>query len=288
MIKIFFRRLVEWWPFRRGQTRCIKLLSPLLLRKAENIAPVGRLSFPFQPYHWNFFFGVYEPETKHLINRMLESGDVFFDVGANVGYFSAVAANAVGDQGRVIALEPEPVHYDRLMRFAEINPGFKIDVLQAAISDQRGRMSFHVCDHPGWHSLIAEFPQAPINKAIEVETWSLDELLKVRGLAHSGAVKMAKVDVEGAEHLVLSGASEAVSHHWVQAFYVEVTPSNHSQEIFSKFLVAGYQAFRWDSKVRAWRQHHSNEVLSSQENILWLSSRFSQLQAMMVLRNGQA
>jgi len=278
--------IVQHWPLPRGQWRVISLFSKLFLSREESIAPIGSLQFPFQPYQWNFFFGTYEPETKLLINALVASGDVFLDVGANVGYFSAVAANAAGDHGRVIALEPEPVHYERLRRFAEINPSFNIDVLQAAMSDQRGRISFYVCDHPGWHSLIAEFPQAPITKAIEVETWSLDELLKLRGLDHFGAVKMAKVDVEGAEHLVFRGAAEAVAQHWVQAFYVEVTPSSHSKEIFSTLLAAGYQSFRWDSNARTWRPHHSNEALSLQENILWLSSRCPQLLTRIALGNG--
>jgi len=280
------RWIVQHWPLPRGQWRLISIFSKLLLRREENVAPIGALQFPFQPYQWNFFFGVYEPETKQLIQAILETDDTFLDIGANVGYFSAIAADVVGSTGRVLAVEPELEHYARLKRFVELNPAFQIQPLQAAMSDQRGRMSFYVCDHPGWHSLIAEFPQAPITKAIEVETWSLDELLKLRGLDHSGAVKMAKVDVEGAEHLVFRGAAEAVAQHWVQAFYVEVTPSSHSKEIFSTLLAGGYQAFRWDSNARTWRPHHSNEALSLQENILWLSSRCPQLLTRIALGNG--
>ncbi len=279
----FLRRLVERWPFLRGQTRLTLLLRPLLLVQTETIAPIGQILFPFQPYQWNFFFGVYESETKLLLTALLEAGETFLDIGANVGYFSAIAANLVGQTGQVIALEPEPVHFGRLKRLAEINRSFQINVLQAAVSDQCGRMSFCICEHPGWHSLIADFPQAPIKEVIEVNTWSLDELLMNRGLNHAGAVKLAKVDVEGAEHLVFFGASRAISQHWVQAFYVEITPSELSFEIFAKLLAAGYEGFYWHSNARTWVPHHANEMLSSQENILWLSNRNPQLKVLLSL-----
>lgn len=281
----FLRRLVERWPFWRGQTRLTLLLRPLFLVKDETIAPIGKILFPFQPYQWNFFFGAYEPQTKLLLTALLETGETFLDIGANVGYFSAIGANLVGETGQVIALEPEPVHFGRLKHLAEINRSFKIDVLQAAVSDQCGRMSFCICEHPGWHSLIAHFPQAPIKEVIEVDTWSLDGLLMDRGLNRPGAVKLAKVDVEGAEHLVFLGATAAISEHWVQSFYVEITPSELSSEIFAKLETAGYAAFAWHSSTGTWVPHRANEVLSSQENILWLSNRYPQLQMLLSLRS---
>lgn len=281
----FFRHLVERWPFRRGQTRLTLLLRPLLLVETETIAPIGQIRFPFQPYQWNFFFGVYEPQTKLLLTSLLETGDSFLDIGANVGYFSAIAANLVGQTGQVIALEPEPVHFGRLKNLAEINKSFRIEVLQAAVSDQRGKMSFCICEHPGWHSLIAHFPQAPIKEVIEVDAWSLDELLVDRGLNRPGAVKLAKVDVEGAEHLVFLGASAAVSQHWVQAFYVEITPSELSSEVFAKLDAAGYEAYVWHSSTGTWFPHRANEVLSSQENILWISNLNPQMRMLRSLQS---
>ncbi|HEY1081992.1 MAG TPA: FkbM family methyltransferase [Prosthecobacter sp.] len=270
MMSNILRTLVQRWPFSRGRTRLVLLLQPWLLRRDETVAPVGRLLFPFQPYHWNFYFGVYEPETVELVEALLGTGDTFLDVGSNVGYFSAIAANAVGGEGRVVALEPEPAHFSRLSRLAALNPEFKMDLLQAAMSDQCGRMSFYVCEHPGWHSLICSFPQAPIKESLEVDVWSMDELLKCRGLDRPGAVSLAKIDVEGAEHLVFQGGRQAVSQHWIRAFYVEVTPSRDSGLIFAMLHEAGYRPFRRASADRCWRPCPVDVELPAQENVLWL------------------
>lgn len=279
MLISFARWLVQHWPFQRGRWRLIDLFSKALLPCDENIAPMGPVLFPFQPYQWNFFFGVYEPETKGLLEILLGPGDVFIDVGANVGYFSAVAAGAVGTSGRVVALEPEPVHYGRLKRLAEINPSYPIDARQMAVSDLRGRMSFYLCDHPGWHSLIADFPQAPIKEVIEVDTLSLDTLLSECGLNSADSVRLVKVDVEGAEHLVLRGAAEAIRQQWVQAFYVEVTPSVHSGELVRLLAKAGYLAFRASPQGKGWYRDSLDQTPSVQENILWISDKNPQLLA---------
>lgn len=270
MMTSILRILVQKWPLSRGQIRLVLLLRPWLLHKHETVAPLGRLKFPFQPYQWNFYFGVYEPETVDLVEALLGSGDTFLDVGANVGYFSAIAANAVGIDGRVVAIEPEPSHFARLGRLASLNPEFKMDLLQAAMSAQRGRMSFYVCEHPGWHSLISSFPQAPIKESLEVDAWSMDELFKSRGLDQPGAVALAKIDVEGAEHLVFQGGRQAVSQHWVQAFYVEVTPTQNSGQIFAMLYDAGYRAYRRLRGASSWSLSPVDVELPAQENVLWL------------------
>ena len=65
--------------------------------------------------------GVWEPYETSLVLRLLQPGDVFVDVGANIGYFSVLAASLVGDAGKVFAFEPDPDNFQLLCANAELN-----------------------------------------------------------------------------------------------------------------------------------------------------------------------
>ena len=83
--------------------------------------------------------GIWEPYETSLLLRFLHPGDVFVDVGANIGYFSVLAASVVGEQGAVFAFEPDPNNYRLLCANAELN-GFagNIVAVEAALSDTAG------------------------------------------------------------------------------------------------------------------------------------------------------
>lgn len=83
------------------------------------------------------------------------------------------------------------------------------------MSDRVGTAQFYVCEHSGWHSLIKDFPNAPISKTISVPTTTLDKLLIDHSLTREGAVRIVKVDVDGAEILVLSGALKTIALHCI-------------------------------------------------------------------------
>lgn len=68
------------------------------------------------------YFNSYAPLVTHAVRRFLKAGDVFFDIGANVGYISAIAAGLLGTHGQVHAFEPVPEHFARLQRLARLNP----------------------------------------------------------------------------------------------------------------------------------------------------------------------
>ena len=65
--------------------------------------------------------GVWEPYETHLVLNLLEPGGVFVDVGANLGYFSILAAACVGERGRVYAFEPDPDNFALLQANSETN-----------------------------------------------------------------------------------------------------------------------------------------------------------------------
>src|SRR4051794_24641093 len=97
-----------------AQTRVGSLVS-LPLRLIPPKAIVCVLWGPCKGCRWGtgagvdgYWLGNFEPSTVDFAVRALRSGDVFLDVGANVGYFTLAAARAVGPAGRVVAFEPLP------------------------------------------------------------------------------------------------------------------------------------------------------------------------------------
>jgi FkbM family methyltransferase len=128
--------------------------------------------------------------------RAVRPGDVVYDLGANVGYYSLAAARRVGPHGRVIAFEPLPDVADVLERHLAVNGIRNVTVERCAVSDEDGEAWFD----PGVGSAYGRLSETG---RIRVPTVSLDRFCAVRGLPLPNVVK---IDVEGAELQALRGA----------------------------------------------------------------------------------
>lgn len=111
------------------------------------------------------YLGLYEPATVQALSRFLAAGDTFLDVGANIGYLSAVGAALVGPTGQVHSFEPVPRYFQRLKRLAEMNPTYTIIPNQVAASDGQGTAVIHTSiTSIGGNSIIpgSPFPLPPV------------------------------------------------------------------------------------------------------------------------------
>jgi hypothetical protein len=66
-------------------------------------------------------WGFYEKYETALFKRLVKKGMVVVDIGANIGYYTLLAAHLVGDKGKVFAFEPDPNNYDLLCKNIEVN-----------------------------------------------------------------------------------------------------------------------------------------------------------------------
>jgi FkbM family methyltransferase len=144
--------------------------------------------------------GVWEADVMKLLARTLKPGGVFVDVGANVGFHTVLAARLVEPGGKVFAVEPAPWTLE-LLRANVWRSEADVTVLPVAASEARGtvRLSFDPAHRSG--AQIGEPGPGP-----EVGAAPLDELVP------DVAVDVLKVDVEGAEPLVLRGAQRLLGH----------------------------------------------------------------------------
>jgi FkbM family methyltransferase len=150
---------------------------------------VERLYFIYKRYLEAPGFGA----ARHCV----ASGTWVIDVGANIGYFTSMAAGWVDGKARVIAIEPEPGNLERLNKWlVRRNIQENVDVISAAASDRNGKCNLVVNEtHPGDNRLGED--------GEEVLAITLDSLMKKR----SGATfSLIKLDTQGAEMSVLKGA----------------------------------------------------------------------------------
>ena len=139
----------------------------------------------------------HEPLTLKLIERLLVPGDVFVDIGANIGYFSLLAAQRVGTGGRVFSFEPNPAAVEKLRRNFALNPTLRAEIVAAAVSDTSGEVRLVQPDP--WNLGGVRIDSLG---SIAVRCAPLVTLAPAL-LDHP--VQLVKIDVEGHEASVLRG-----------------------------------------------------------------------------------
>lgn len=150
-----------------------------------------------------------EPELRQL-DRFVGPGEVFVDVGANIGLYTLKAARLVGPTGRVIAVEPGAVAGDQLLANVALNGFDQVRLVRGALSDRSGEgVLRHVPlgNDPQAYSLLPD-PAAPDGE--RVRTLTLDELCAECGLDRLDCLK---IDVEGGEEQVIAGGLSAIERH---------------------------------------------------------------------------
>lgn len=161
------------------------------------------------------WLGSYELDMQNRIAQELRPGTVFYDVGANAGFYSLLAAALVAPE-MVYAFEPLPANAAYLRRHLELNRIQNVKLFELAICDQTGTAFFSTektramgkLEHVG---------------NLSVRTATLDALLQQQRLAPPDFIKM---DIEGAEYLALLGAKECFAQHRPKLFL-----ATHGREV---------------------------------------------------------
>ena len=227
----------------RGKGR---LLNALVKPQGEIIATVfeSRMTLDLSDQiQRNVFLGTFEPtETKQVI-QYLKPGMTFVDVGANIGYFTALAASKVGPHGNVFSIEPSPYAFDRLKRLVDENNLKQVRLAQVGVSSRSGPETLYVpTQESGNHSptLLQHSEGSPIT--IEIKT--LDELVAEWNLEQ---IDLLKIDIEGLEMKAFKGATQTLAKGKIRAILCEfndfwlTSASSSPDELFQFLLDAGFE-----------------------------------------------
>lgn len=145
-----------------------------------------------------------ERSIFNVMRSVLRPGDVFVDIGANIGVYTVFASRLVGKLGRVLAIEMMPETASRLEKHVQMNGLENVEVFRCALSDTRGQ-KVRATVQPGKFgqaTIAVDSERYGFGSAVDVETETLDQLVAAAGV--QGA-RMIKIDVEGAEIQVLRG-----------------------------------------------------------------------------------
>ncbi|MGA7275399.1 MAG: FkbM family methyltransferase [Candidatus Udaeobacter sp.] len=146
----------------------------------------------------------YEPHVTSALLSVLTPGDTFLDIGANIGYFSLLAASVVGETGKVICFEPN-VQNLRLLHASVLENGFQqVQVFPLAASDSRHVLKLQPF---GSNGVLAAAPSKPSNYQF-VQSVAVDDLVSAEGRVH-----VIKMDIEGYEALALRGMRQLIARH---------------------------------------------------------------------------
>ena len=160
--------------------------------------------------------GTYEVPMQQAIAANLSPGDVFYDIGANIGFFSLIAARRVGPTGHVYAFEPVESNAAAIVRSARRNHFETIKVFAQAIGSRTGTADLLTAQHLGEPvpALVGEPPDRVGSVCVEVLT--MDDAIARHGLRPPS---MLKIDVEGAELDVLHGMVETLCNRRPKLVY---------------------------------------------------------------------
>ncbi len=156
-------------------------------------------------------FGNLEQSVQEAMLRHLGTGGVFYDIGANVGFFAMLGAHLSGfEAGHAYAFEPTPDNAAEIRRNAALNVIPNLTVIEKAVANRAGTGRLQVVDDQSWSKLI-EYGEHPYTESvIDIELVAIDDLVA------SGEVRpptVVKIDVEGAELAVLQGMVATLAEH---------------------------------------------------------------------------
>jgi FkbM family methyltransferase len=168
------------------------------------------------PYAQIFTRGEFERAESTAVRALVRPGDLVVDIGANLGWFSLVMAEAVGPGGEVWAVEPTPPILRALKRNLALNESLNVRVFELALGDAAGTAEIHIFSGlPHGHASVSTLDRTDYNTH-EVERRTLDDLLDGRVPA------FVKIDVEGSELAVLRGASATIAAECPPMWMIEV------------------------------------------------------------------
>jgi FkbM family methyltransferase len=223
----------------------------LMARFLPKVITVRGSKMYTNPHEATFFLtAAFDPESYYegidkIFEKVIKKGDTIVDMGANIGFYTLLAANLVGEKGKVYSFEPDPKTNILLKMNVELNNYHNVVIIQKAVSNQTGTAKFYLSTEPGADTLYRESS----GKYIEIETETLDHYFQDK----DQTIDVIKMDVEGAEIAALSGMDKILRQNNNLKMFLEFVPRNvkragYTTDIFfNNFSSYGFKIYFPDS-----------------------------------------
>lgn len=273
-------------PLEKGKYRLSELalrLSPFLDPQITVKTNDGRtiaLKTDNPSYRFIYFTGIYEPAVTKIFTQIVSRGDVCLDIGANIGWFTTLFQKLTGESGHVHAFEPVPSIFEHLRRNVTMNePPRNVTLNNIALGDVEKEIEMHVFrDLPDGHASMATFGEENY-ETFGCPMITLDSYLTQNKV---GDVRVVKMDIEGAELMMLKGASKLFDQKELPVLEVEMALAttrgfgylpNDLVEFISSH--GDYEFYEIDERQFKLRRIHGFQAEDAGANVLCLPAAFN-------------
>lgn len=257
----------QWWPIRLLPEKVVRLLQKRLSHDAKlylrekfgasyQLIPEEIVAIPDgrrirvgpDLSYWSIYYGKgYEPEASYVVSKIIKTGDVVVDVGANFGWYTTLFAIIVGEEGAVYAFEPVPQTFERLLDNLALN-GLEQRVVanRGAVGDVAGTVDLHVFNDLSFACASISTLDQTEYETFPASMITLEDYLSERNVKR---VDFIKCDVEGAELKVLKGCTELLSSEEAPIILIELNDNTSAalgfskEDLFHYLQEHGYDAF---------------------------------------------
>ena len=251
-MKRLFRSITSRLPV-RGLPILFDRLSPFFFKSPSRARLLlGELELEFDLSNRvmrTMYFGIFEKDLLAYMRALLRPGDTFIDVGANIGYLSAYALELVGPKGAVHSFEPVTAYGDALAKAVRSAGVVNVRVVSQALGDREGTVPIKISgkENIGWNTIVPGLMKERAGiQTLEVPVTTLARYLDDQDITN---VRLIKIDVEGAELLVLRGLVPWLAEGRQPYIVTELCPEactllgSSPGEIFALMAQYGYRAY---------------------------------------------
>lgn len=231
---------ILWWKVNK-----IFFKLPVMVQLSPKIKCI---CYPDATHYGSLVLYTTFPEYSEMMitKKILEKEDIFFDVGANIGIYSLIAASKI-TTGKIYAFEPSAKSLPYLYENIFLNQlGDKVKVIEKVVSDKNGFLSFDISGAADYNHISYSQKSSAYssnNKVdskkdnIRLPSITLDDFISKNKIPH---IKLIKIDVEGTEILVLKGLEKSLRSKLIDVLIVEV-----SEWTFKKFSFSPEEVYKF-------------------------------------------
>ncbi len=193
--------------------------------------------------------GIYENYETEIFKNTLKKGMTLVDIGANIGYYTVLAADIIGETGKIISFEPDEQSMDIFKKNIISNKFKNVSYVEKALSDKKGTILFYPSDENRGDNRI--YDPGDGRKYVEVETITLDEYLP-----QDTKVDIIKMDIQGGEYLALVGMEKTILRSESLTIFAEFWPKGimetgkSPEEFLKKLKGYGFSLYNIKSRER--------------------------------------
>ncbi len=202
----------------------------------------------------------YEPGTTNFLKKILKKGMNVINIGANIGYFTLLAAREVGPEGRVFAFEPFPHTVELLKKNVLVNGFENVEIESKAVSNKTDFATL-LTGGSSLHNFISKkkFPQLT---EIKVPTITVDEFLKNKNIN----IDLIFIDAEGQEPLIFEGMKNTFQNKNLEIVF-EYNPftlnfsDTNPDDLLDPILEMGFHMYRIDENTSSLKSTSKSELI---------------------------